>query len=434
MRIAYVTAGAAGRICGNCLHDNDLALALRRMGEDVLLLPTYTPIRVEGEDASDSHLFISGPRVFLEQRWAWFRRPRPLVDRLLGWPRLVRLLTRLGSRTDPRVLGELTVSMLEGEQGLQAREIDELARWLRAEFRPDVIHLSNILLVGLARRLREVCGVPVVSGLQAEDAFLDALPEPSGTRARELVRERAAEIDGLLAVSRYYAERMVRDFGLPRERTRVVLPGVPLEGHGTARCREGAGLTVGYLARIAPEKGFENVCDAWERIARDPALPGLRLSAAGYLAPERARWARGLLRRLRGAGLGDRAELLGTVDRRGKLAFLQQIDVLCVPTLEPDPKALYILEALASGVPVVAAAHGAAPEILERTGGGVLCPPGDPSALAGTLRSLLLDAPRRRELGAQGRRAVHEHFGSERMARETLAWWGEVAGRAKSPR
>jgi glycosyltransferase involved in cell wall biosynthesis len=418
MRIGYIAAGAAGRYCGNCLQDNALATALRALGEEIVLAPVYTPLRTDLPDASAPRLFLSGVNVFLEQRFEFFRRPRPLLDRLLGSRRLIGLLSRLGLDADPAVLGPLTISMLRGEEGHQHKEIEALAAWLADEVSPDIVHISNALLLGLARRLKEVLRVPIVCGLQGEDIFLERLREPYRTRAVELIRERSRDADLLVASSNYYREHAAESLGLEREKVAVVPPGIPLDGHAMAAARPPGAPVIGYLSRIAPEKGLHILCEAFSLLARDPDLDGVRLKVAGDLAGKGLQYAAGLRRLLQERGLGERLELLGTVDRRTKLEFLGEIDVLAVPALYRDPKALFALEAMASGVPVVVPRHGVFPELIEASGGGLLCEPGDPEDLARLLRQLLLDPEERRRLGESGRRAVLERFNAERMARE----------------
>lgn len=417
LRIAFITAGAAGRYCGNCLHDNALALALRRLGEDAVLIPTYTPIRVEGEDASEHHVFFNGLRVYLEEKWPWFRRPHRLLDRALANPLLLRLLASLGTGTDPRMLGELTVSMLDGERGHQAKELDELVRFL-ADLRPDIVHLSNVLLVGMARRIRESLGVPVVCGLQAEDGFIDQLPSPFRERALERVRERALEVDALVAVSRYYAEHTVARFGLSPEKMRVVLPGIDLRDRFATERNARDPVTVGFLGRLAPEKGLHVLCDVFQSLARK--LPELRLAIAGYVAPEAKKYLHRLKRSWRANGLQDRVKLFGTVDLEEKRAFLSSVDLLCLPGVYPDPKGLAAIEGLAWNVPFVAPEHGVFPELVELTGGGLLSAPDDLSSVQSLVSKLALDKGMRRELGARGRAAVLEHLSDERMAKNTL--------------
>ena len=124
--------------------------------------------------------------------------------------------------------------MLRGEEGRQARELDELIGWLRLE-KPEVICLSNALLIGLTRRLRSELRVPVICTLQGEDWFLDSLPPGAREQAWQTVAERAAEADLFIAPSRYFADLMRRRLQLPQERVRVVFNGINLEGFSANR-------------------------------------------------------------------------------------------------------------------------------------------------------------------------------------------------------
>src|SRR5215212_3152973 len=172
MKIAYVTAGAAGTICGSCLRDNTLVAALTRLGHDALLIPTYTPIRTDEEDVSQSRVFFGGINVYLEQKLSLFRHTPWFLDRLLNFPALLRWVSRFAVKTQASELGELTVSMLRGEHGHQKKEIDKLVSWLADDHRPEVVNLTNALLSGLVPELkRRLPGVPVLCSLQGDDIF-----------------------------------------------------------------------------------------------------------------------------------------------------------------------------------------------------------------------------------------------------------------------
>jgi glycosyltransferase involved in cell wall biosynthesis len=432
MRIAFLAAGAGGGYCGSCLHDNALALAMRRLGKDFLLVPAYTPLRVEGEDASE-------PRIFLGALEVYFAEMAPRAARLLGpvlrSRALIRLVSRFAARTDPRGLGRLTVSVLRGEEGRQRQAIAELADWLAGSIKPDVIHLSNLLFAGLASGLKRAVGVPVVAGLQGEDLFVESLPEPYRSEAVGLLRERAADIAAFVSTNRYYADHAAEWLGLDRSRLAVVPNGIASEDFAAGEPRAaGTGpLAIGYFARIAPEKGLELLADAYAFLAQTGEFPGLRLRVAGYLPPAEHRYAARVRAFLAARGLGDRVEILGTVDRAAKVAFLRGIDVFAVPAVHPEPKGISVLEALASGVPVVQPAHGSYPEIIEATGGGLLHAPRDPQDLAAKLATLLRDPDLRRLLGDAGRAAVRERFTAEKMAEGHLAVYERVAGKPVAP-
>ena len=424
MRIAYITAGAAGMYCGSCMHDNTLAAALIARGHDCLLIPTYTPIRTDEPDVSLGRVFFGGINVYLEQKSRWFRRMPRALDWLLSRPGLLRWVARFGIKTRPEELGAMTVSMLKGMDGYQRREVLKLVDWLCTEVRPEVVCLTNALLSGMVPELKRRLNVPVLVTLQGDDIYLDWLPPPYREQSLALIRANCASVDGYLTTSAYYADFMSGYLGLPRERLHIVYPGINLTGFDVDRGNGTAGRdgprTVGYLARICPEKGLHVLVEAFDRLRQLPGVPPCRLHAAGYLSEHDRPYLNDLRKRIEQRGWSDRFAYAGEVDHAGKVAFLRGVDVFSVPTTYREPKGLYLLEAWACGVPVVQPRHGAFPELIEATGGGLLVNPDDPDDLARGLRELLADAERRRQLGARGRAAVVERFHADQMALDTL--------------
>lgn len=418
MRIGYITAGAGGMYCGSCLHDNTLAGALGRLGHEVALVPTYTPIRTDETDVSIGRVFYGAVNVYLEQKVPFFRRTPWLVDRILASPTLLRMVSRLAATTDARDLGAMTLSVLQGEHGYQRKELMRLVDWFRDDFRPDIVHITNSMFLGLARSLKQQLGVPVLCSAQGEDIFLDELYEPFQSQVHEALRERARDVDGFVVNSTYYAEHIAGYLDVSIDRVHRVPLGLKLEGHdGDGRAD---GRTIGYLARICPEKGLHVLAEAFRRLTRRPGGDKLRLKVAGYLGPRDRAYDEQVRRQVEEWGLASQVEFVGEVDREGKLAFLQSIDVLSVPTTYREPKGLFVLEALANAVPVVQPDHGAFPELIEATGGGILVRPEDPEALADGLAGLLGDPARRAELGGAGRDYVHRELGDRRMAERTV--------------
>src|SRR5258705_11180782 len=143
MKILASTAGAAQMYCGSCLRDNTLAAELKRLGHDIILMPLYTPTRTDEANVSDRRVFMNGITVCLEQESAFFRKTRWLLDRVWDSPWLMRLAAKSSIAVDPRVLGEMTVSMLRGEEGYQRKDILKLTAWLAGESKPDIVKLPN---------------------------------------------------------------------------------------------------------------------------------------------------------------------------------------------------------------------------------------------------------------------------------------------------
>jgi glycosyltransferase involved in cell wall biosynthesis len=416
VRLLIVTAGAGGMYCGSCLRDNALATELIARKHDVTLLPVYTPTLTDEPNVSGERVFFGGVSVYLQQHVSLFRHTPDFLDKLWDSPALIRAVSGRGVSTDPKLLGELTVSMLKGEDGFQAKELRKMLDWLRTLPPYDAVNLPNALLLGMAPALRRERLGPLVCTLQGEDLFLEALQEPYRSESMALIRRLVPEIDAFVSVSASYAGFMTGYLGLPKARVHTVPLGINFDGHA-AREAPGTGpFTIGYFARVAPEKGLHLLADAYVRMRRTHGVSGTRLAVAGYLAPEHRPYLAQVEADLAAAGLADEYSYAGVLDRDRKIAFLSGLDVLSVPSPYVEPKGLYLLEALANGVPAVQPRHGAFPEILEATGGGRLFEPGNADDLARVLAELVRDPAEARRLGTAGAAGVRRHYGLPRMA------------------
>jgi glycosyltransferase involved in cell wall biosynthesis len=421
MKIAYIAAGAAGMYCGSCLHDNTLAAALLALGEDVLLVPTYTPLRTDEIDVSVRRVFFGGINVYLQQKFAVFRRTPWWMDRLLDHPGLLERVSQRGVSIQPAELGDMTVSMLRGEAGNQRKELEKLVHWLLTEVRPDVVHLSNSMQIGMARMLKQRGGPPVVCQLSGEDLFLEKLVPPHYEQARALLRERAAAVDAFVALNRYYADFMADYLAVDRGKVHVIPHGLNLDGHGKRIEKRGHDpRVIGYLARICDDKGLHQLVEACERLTQRDDMPPFVLRAAGYLGPVDKPYFAELQTRIAEGPLADRFEYLGELDRREKIEFLQSLDVFSVPTVYRESKGLPALEAMANAVPVVLPDHGSFSEMVADTGGGLLCRPHDAADLADKLAELLCDPIRASQLGLAGQQAIEDRYHAAAMAEQTL--------------
>jgi glycosyltransferase involved in cell wall biosynthesis len=412
VRIAHLTAGTGSFHCGSCLRDDALVKALRAQGHDVTMVPLYLPTVTDGPSAcGETPVLFGGVNVYLQSASALFRHTPAFIDRLFDTTPVLSLAASQAGMTQPQDLGPLTLSMLRGEEGDQKKELARLVGWLQEHGPWDLVVLSNVLLIGLARRIRSELGVAVTCTLQGEEAFLDALPEPYRSQSWAETARRAAEVDALVAVSGWYGQTMASRLGLEASRISAVPNGIPLEGW-----REAAPTapTLGYLARMHPDKGLHLAVDAF--IALAPRFPSLRFEVAGAMTKGDVAYVDAQKAKLGEAGLTARAAFHPNVTLARKQQFLSTLTALTVPVTYEESFGLYVLEALASGVPVVTTARGGLPELIEATGGGLLVPPNDAGALADAIGSLLDDEPRRKALAAHGRACVHEAYGAGQMA------------------
>ena len=406
--------------CGSCLRDNALATELIARGHDVTLLPVYTPTLTDEENVSYDKVFFGGVSVYLEQYVPVFRNSPKWLDRVWDSKPMLDLATRRSISTSPKMLGEMTVSMLKGESGFQHKEITKLLDWLKSEDQPDVVSLPYTLLIGLAKPIKEAVGKPICCTLQGEDLFLDGLEEPYRAQSHELIRSQLDYVDTFISVSEYYARFMPQYLGIAPNRIRVVPLGINLEGYSKKPRDDSRPFTIGFFARIAPEKGLHVLADAYRHLRSNGALKNARLEVAGYLAPEHHKYLDDIVRQMEDANLGSEFAYRGKLDREQKISFLQGLDVLSVPATYNEPKGIFLLEAMACGIPVVQPRRGGFTEIVEKTGGGLLVEADDLNSLADGLLKINQDPSLAAELSENGFRNVREFYSVARMADSAL--------------
>ena len=406
--------------CGSCLRDNAMATELIARGHDVMLLPVYTPTLTDEPNVSNNHVALGGISAYLEQYHPIFRKTPRWLDRIWDSKTVLSLASRRSISVKPQMLGEMTVSVLKGEDGFQRKEIDKLIEWLTQQDTPDVINLPYSLLLGMAGPLKRALNVPILCTLQGEDLFLDNLQEPYRTESLNLIREYLPHVDLFLSVSRYYADFMSGYLGIPREKIRVVPLGINPQGFDLRESKHDGPFTIGFFARIAPEKGLHVLADAYRIMRESGELPEARLEVAGYIAADARTYLEGIQKRLRDAGLEREFHYRGVLDRADKIAFLRKLDVMSVPATYDEPKGVSLLEAMACGVPLVQPRRGSFTEIVENTGGGLLVQPDDPQNLAEGILKIVRNKQLAEELSANGFRGVREQYSAANMADRVL--------------
>ncbi|HEU4870442.1 MAG TPA: glycosyltransferase [Pyrinomonadaceae bacterium] len=412
--------------CGSCLRDNAMATELMARGHDVLLLPVYTPTLTDEPNVSNDHVVLGGISAYLEQYVPVFRKTPRWLDRLWDSKTALNLATRRSISTNPKMLGEMTVSVLKGEDGFQRKEIDKFIDWVKDDAPPDVVSIPYTLLLGLAKPIKHALQAPILCTLQGEDLFLDNLQEPYRTESLNLIRDHLPHVDLFLSVSEYYAEFMPRYLGIPREKIHVVPIGINPDGFELRNRDRSGPFTVGFFGRIAPEKGLHVLAEAYRIMRQSGALPEARLEAAGYMAADCKPYLEDIQRSLRDAGLENEFHYRGVLERADKIAFLRGLDVMSMPATYDEPKGVSLLEAMACGVPLVQPRRGSFTEIVEKTGGGVLVQPDDSQSLADGILKIARDQQLAAELSANGFRGVREHYTAAHMADKVLEAYESV--------
>lgn len=405
MRVALITPGSGDHFyCENCRRDLDMVRGLQRAGHDVFMVPLYLPI---GAAEGSVPVFYGAVNVYLEQVLPGYRYLPGFLRRVLDALPVLRWAAAMAGSTRAKGLEEMTLSVLRGEEGRQAVELDRLVAWLGEE-KPDLVHISNALLLGLARRVRRDLSIPVVCSLQDEDTWVDAMPAAARQHIWDCMAERAGDVALFLSVSHAYAAKMRTALRLGPERIRVVSPGVDTASRQPVP--PPAQPVLGYFARLAKSLGINLLVEAFIELCSRPGFEELRLVAAGGMTADDADNLAALRQRLDEAGLADRVQILEQFEPEKGREILPSFTVLCVPVPAGEAFGLFVIEALSYGVPVVEPNRGAFPEVLERTGGGVLWEVGSPASLADALAPVLRDPACRAELSAAGLAGVRRHF------------------------
>lgn len=437
MRLLFLTPGTGSYHCGVCMRDNALAKHLVAAGHDAILLPMYLPLTLDESAATPSApVFFGGLNVYLQQQFAWFRNAPRWVDDLFNHPAILKILSGFSSMTRSATTGELTHSMLRGEHGNQTKEIEKLLEWVRSlPHPPDAIFLSTGLLAGLAAPLRRATGVPVIASLQGEDSFLDGLPDGWKERCWTTFKDALAHCHKLLAPSAFFARLMEQRMGLPAGRIHGILNGMDFTGYPAAPRAPGSfpnrPVALGYFARLSHGKGLGHLVNAFIAM-RPESRSQVRLLCGGSMTAEDQTFVSDLQRKLGQAGVLAQTEFRPNLSREDKISFLSELDALCVPAHYGEAFGLYLIEAMACGVPVIQPHTAAFPEVLAAMDGAPYDPetshgflyhdpnPDSPHALASALENALSNRTRLKEKGLRCHSTVRSKFSIARMADDFL--------------
>jgi glycosyltransferase involved in cell wall biosynthesis len=430
MQVISIVPGSGGTFyCENCLRDSALTKALRRLGHDVCMVPMYLPMFSDEPGISGrTPIFFGGINVYLQQQFAMFRHTPRWIDRLLDSRWLLALAARREGSTSAANMGAMTLSMINGQDGNQAKELERLVAWLADQEQPDVIHLSSVMLIGLARRIKEALGVPIVCSLMDEDTWVDAMQPPYIERNWDAMARRAGDIDAFIAVSNHYRDRMAARLRLNAARITTVYAGIEFDGYRESPLPMQPPV-VGYISKICRPLGFETLLDAVLQL-RGNGFHDLQLAAVGGIADGDRHFVEQMRRKAAAAGAAEALRMTAATDRAARQALLAGTTVLAVPMPEGEAFGTFLVEAWAAGVPVVQPDAGAFGEIIGITGGGVTYRPATVDALADALADLLRNPAKARAMGRAGRDVARRRFNIATMAAAVTQVYRAVVGEA----
>ena len=421
MNIIQIIPGSGGSFyCGNCLRDSKYFNALRAEGHNVIKIPMYLPLFDDECNTPDVPIFYGAISLYLKQVYPVFRKAPAWIDKLLNSKPMMKIAASMAGSTRAKGLEDMTVSMLLGEEGRQKKELDYMVNWIAEHCKPDIIHISNALLLGLARRFKEKIGVPVLCTLQDEDVWIDPMQPNFQKKIWELMHERAKDVDVLVAVSHFFAGVMKQRMNIPDEKIKTIHLGVDVNDYNYIPTREKE-RNVGYISRMCHKDGFDIVVDAFIELKKKSGFEDVKLIATGGSTGDDAKFLKEQKRKLKENNLLNFFEIIPEFGGKTINNFFKKVAVVSVPVRIGEAFGLYLLEAMASGVPVVQPALGAFPEIIEISGGGVTYMPNTPQKLSETWAELLSNPEKLEELSKKGYEGTKNKFNIHSHVKEIIA-------------
>jgi glycosyltransferase involved in cell wall biosynthesis len=429
MKIAHIIPGSGGTFyCQNCMRDSELVKSLTSLGHDISMVPMYLPLSIDEPKTMDGiPIFYGAINMYLQEKVPFYRHVPQWLEKLFDSQPFLRYAARKSGSTRASGLEDMTISMLRGEDGRQSSQLDHLITFLGDEIKPDVVHLSNALLLGLARRIKNDLGVTIVCSLQDENEWVDPMRDQYRSTVWDLMAERAAEVDMFVASSRYYADKSMELMRIPSEKIRVVHGGINLDGYQESPLPFDPPV-IGYLCRMSEYFGMGVLFDAFLLLKQDERLHDVQLSLMGGYTGDDKRFVDALRRKAAGLGYEQDVHIHDVFDKESRIRFLKSLTLLSVPVPSGEAFGAYQVEALAAGVPIVQPNVGGYPEFVEATGGGIVYEPNNAASLAKALTVLLTDPQRTRELGAKGRIAVLKKYSVHDMASGMVDVYKSIVG------
>ena len=418
MKIAHIIPGSGGSFyCGNCLRDSKLFDSMRDQGHEAIKIPMYLPLFSHDPENDMTPVFYGAVSLYLKQVVPIFRRAPKWVDRLLNSRPVLKFAARQANSTRASGLEDMTVSMLMGEHGRQREELEKMVHWLETHFKPDVIHISNALLLGLAHMLRERIGVPVICSLQDEDVWVDPMRPEFSAKVWDLMREKSRDIDMFVSVSHYYTEFMKEKLGLPEEKIQTLHLGVDPADYQYVNSDEKP-RSIGFLSRMCLENGLDILIDAFILLKEQPGFEDVRLLLTGGQTADDKAFLKEQRQKIDRFGLRAHVEFIPDFDPSARDAFFKRVMLLSVPVRKGEAFGIYLTEAMAAGIPIVQPPLGAFPEIIEKSGGGMIYRENTPEELAKTLQELFSGQEILNQLSRNARQSVEKTFNVHELTRE----------------
>jgi len=384
MKILLIIPGSGDSFyCGNCFRDNLYAQALRNAGQEVVIMPIYLPLTDQSFRA-DTPLFFPATSYYVSQKLFGKGKMPRFFEKILDSPLALRLASSFSGTTTAKGMEQMTLSMIKGDDKNFSKQVERLIDWIVNHDRPDVIHLSSSLLIGIAKAIKNRINIPVVCSLQDEEIWIDNLESRYAQEAWAAIRDNVGYVDRFVASSEFYKSKALKKIHEIGEIT-VIYPGINIEKyHSPAYPKE---PTIGFFYRMSHESGLDILAHAFVKLKIENVAFNLKLKIGGGYSRENKRF----IRRIRKILQPYKNDVIWsehyTLDEH--VAFYKDISLICVPLRFNEAVGLYVCEAFAAGRPAVAPDAGSFGEIVGDA--GLLYAPNDSEHLAEALKKILTD-------------------------------------------
>lgn len=418
MKIVYLITGSGGSFyCGNCYRDMIYLRAIRNVpGISASAIPLYLPPDdTNAESGLEKNVFFGAISMYLREKVPFLRNMPAFLDKILDSAPMLKMAAKRSGTTNTEGLEDMTLSMIKGEKAFPEQELKRLVKYLTENGKPDVIHLSNALIIGLARQLKRYMDVKIVCSLLNEDDWIEEMAEPYRSDAWRLIAEEAANVDSFITPSNYYWELFVSKTGYSGKNVHIVPLAIDTRNLNILPKKDNY-PAIGYFSRINSQNGFDKLVDSFIQLKTSNRLPGLTLHVSGGFTGSDKAFIAEQIKKIKSHDLKSFIRIYPEFQGDSKEEFFSSIDIMSVPVRKHDGYGLYILEANASGVPVVQPETGAFPEIIEKTKGGITYSPDTIESLSDALVKFLENKELRASLGELGKENVLKKLSLTQMS------------------
>lgn len=419
MKIVHIIPGSGGGFyCGNCLRDSKLLQYIQKHNTDAIVLPMYLPL-FSHENKQEVPVFYGAVSIYLKQIFPFLRKAPIFFDKLLNSKPILKFAAKMANSTRATGLEEMTISMLMGEEGKQNNELEKMVSWLENNYKADIIHISNALLLGMAPILKKRLNATIFCSLQDEDVWVDVMSSNNREIVWNLIKEKSAYVDHFISVSKYYAKFMEQKLDLPNDKISTIYLGVDPDDY-IFKVAGDKPQNIGFLSRLCKENGLDILIDAFILLRSEQENNNYKLYLTGGSTADDKKFLNEQKRKIKKAGLTDSVIFIDSFDAESRKKFFSEIAILSVPVRNGEAFGIYLAEAMSSGVPVVQPALGAFPEIVSLSNGGVIYDENTPEKLAESIKMLFNDKKKLSKLSVIGKLCTDKHFNIQTIAKKMI--------------